>query len=92
MAQTQHQFGRSEKRFDIFAFLQRLRYNKENPAVADAAFMKLSAHQWYLSEEIIAFLFFSQHSSLTNKVKESMALRLLSMPPPDEFCGGYSCF
>ena len=68
-------------------FLQdMLRYKKENPAVVDAAFMKLSAHQWYLTKEIAAFSFFSRHSYLTNKVEESMVLRLLSMSPPDEFC------
>ena len=69
-----------------------LRYKKEDPAVVDAAFMKLSAHQWYLNEEIVAFSFFSQHSYLTNEVKESMALRLLSMSPPDEFRRGIPVF
>ena len=67
MAQIQHRFGRSDKRFDIFAGM--LRYKKEDPAVADAAFMKLSAHQWYLTEEIVAFSFFNQHSYLTNESK-----------------------
>ena len=70
-----------------------LRYKKEDPAVADAAFMKLSAHQWYLTEEIVAFSFFNQHSYLTHEVRESMVLRLLLMSPPDEFPPmGYSCF
>ena len=65
-----------------------LRYKKENPAVADTAFMKRSAHLWYLTEEIVAFSFFSQHSYRSNEVKESMAVKLLSMSPPDEFRWG----
>ena len=74
-------------------FLQEmLRYKKEDPAVANAAFMKLSAHRWYLTEEIVAFSFFNQHSYLTNEVKESMALRLLSMSPLDEFRRGIPVF
>ena len=54
----------------------------------DTAFMKLSAHLRYLPEEIVAFSFFSQHSYVT----KSMALRLLSMLPPDEFCRGILVF
>ena len=69
-----------------------LRYKKEDLAAADVALMKLSTHQWYLTEEIVAFSFFSQHSYLTNEVKESMALRLLSMSPRDEFCQGIPVF
>ena len=77
---------------DLTFLQEMLRYKKEDSAVADAAFMKLSAHQWYLTEEIVAFSFFSQHSYLTNEVKESMALRLLSMSPPDEFRRGVPVF
>ena len=69
-----------------------LRYKKEGPVVADAAFIKLSAHQRYLTEEILAFSYFNQHSYLTNEVKESMILKLLLMSPPDEFpLMEYSC-
>ena len=77
---------------DLTFLLEMLRYKKEDPAVADAAFMKLSAHQWYLTEEIVAFSFLSQHSYLTNEVKGSMALRLLSLSPPDEFRRGIPVF
>ena len=72
MAQIQQRLGRSDKRFDNLQVM--LRYEKEDPGVAYAALIKLSAHQLYLTEEIVAFSFFSQHSYLANKVKESMAL------------------
>ena len=47
--------------------------------------MKLSAHRGHLTKEIVTFSVFSQHSYLTDEVKESMALILLLMSPPDEF-------
>ena len=62
-----------------------LRYKNEDPTVADTAFNKLSSHQWYLTQETVAFSFFSQHPLLTNEMKESMAFKLLSISPPDEF-------
>ena len=74
-------------------FLQdMISYKEEDPAVADAAFNKLSSHQWYLTEEIVAFSFFSQHSSLTNEIRESMALRLLSIVPPQKYRRGVPLF
>ena len=60
MAQIQHRLRRTDKQFDIFA--GHVTLQKTNPAVADVAFMKLSAHKWYLTEEMVAFSFFSQHS------------------------------
>ena len=74
-------------------FLQdMISYKEEDPAVADAAFNKLSSHQWYLTEEIVAFSFFSQHSSLTNEIRESMALRVLSIVPPQKYRRGVPLF
>ena len=74
-------------------FLQdMISYKEEDPAVADAAFNKLSSHQWYLTKEIVAFSFFSQHSSLTNEIRESMALRLLSIVPPQKYRRGVPLF
>ena len=62
-----------------------LRYKNEDSTVADTAFNKLSSHQWYLTQEAVAFSFFSQHPLLTNETKESMAFQLLSISPPNEF-------
>ena len=69
-----------------------LRYKNEDSTVADTAFNKLSSHQWYLTQETVAFSFFSQHPFLTNEMKESMAFQLLSMSPPDEFHRGIPVF
>ena len=77
---------------DLIFLQNMIRYKTEDPAVADAAFAKLSAHQWYLTEETVVFSFFSHHPLLTNEVKESMALRLLSVSPPDEFRRGIPVF
>jgi len=74
-------------------FLQNmLIYRKEDVVVADAAYQKLSNHRWYLNEDTVAFSFFSDHPLVTVKVKESMALRLLSTSPPDEFHRGVPVF
>ena len=62
-----------------------LRYKNEDSTVADTGFNKLSSHQWYLTQETVAFSFFSQHSLLTNEIKESVAFQLLSISPPDKF-------
>ena len=64
----------------------------EDPTIADSAFNKLSLHQWYLTQETVAFSFFSQHFLLTNEIKESMAFQLLSISPSDEFRRGISVF
>ena len=69
-----------------------LRYKNEDSTVPDTAFDKLSSHQWYLTQETVAFFFFSQHSLLINKKKESMAFQLLSISPPDEFRRGIPVF
>ena len=77
---------------DLTFFHDMLRYRKEDPTVADTAFNKLSSHQWYLTQETVAFSFFSEHPLLTSKVKESMAFQLLSISPPDEFRRGIPVF
>ena len=71
-----------------------LMYKDEDPtiAIADSAFNKLSLHQWYLTQETVAFSFFSQYPLLTNELKESMAFQLLSISPPDEFRRGIPVF
>ena len=69
-----------------------LRYKNEDPTVADTFFNKLSSHQWYLTQETVAFSFFSHHSLLINEMKESMAFQLLSISPPDEFRRGIPVF
>ena len=69
-----------------------LMYKNEDPTTPDSAFNKLSLHQWYLKQEMVAFSFFSQHPLLTNKMKESMAFQLLSILPPHEFCRGIPAF
>ena len=69
-----------------------LRYKNEDSTVADTAFNKLSSYQWYLTQESVAFSFFSQHPLLTNEMKESMAFQLLSISPPDEFRRGILVF
>ena len=68
-----------------------LMYN-EDPTIADSAFNKLPLHQWYLTQETVAFSFFSQHLLLTNEMKESMAFQLLSISPPDEIRKGIPVF
>ena len=74
-------------------FLQNmLIYQKEDAVVADTAYQKLLNHRWYLNEDTVAFLFFSDHPLVTVEVKESMALRLLSTSPPDEFHRGIPVF
>ena len=62
-----------------------LRYKNEDPTAADTFFNKLSSHHWYLTQETMAFSFFSQYPFLINEMKESMAFQLLSISPPDEF-------
>ena len=62
-----------------------LRYKNEYPTVADTFFNKLSSHQWYLTQETVAFSFFSQHPLLIKEMKESMAFQFLLISPPDEF-------
>ena len=70
-------------------FLQNMLINqKEDAVVADTAYQKLLNHRWYLNEDTVAFSFFSDHPLVTVEVKESMALRLLSTSPPDEFHRG----
>ena len=69
-----------------------LMYKNEDPIIADSAFNKLSLHQWYLTQETVAFSFFSQHPLLANEMKESMAFQLLSISPPDEFRKGITVF
>ena len=76
-----------------FTFLyDMLRYKNEDPTVADTFFNKLSSHQWYLTQETVAFSFFSQHPLLINEKKESMAFQLFSISPPDEFRRGIPVF
>ena len=59
-------------------FLQdMLMYKNEDPIIADSAFNKLSSHQWYLTQETVAFSFFSQHPLLTNEIK-----RVHGIPAP----------
>ena len=73
-------------------FLQNmLIFQKEDAVVADTAYQKLLNHRWYLNEDTVAFSFFSDHPLVTVEVKESMALRLLSTSPPDEFIVVYQC-
>ena len=67
-------------------------YKIEDPTVADIFFNKLLSHQWYLTQETVAFSFFSQHPLLINEMKESMAFQLLSISPPDEFRRGIPVF
>ena len=62
-----------------------LRYENEDPTLADTASNKLLSHQWYLTQETVAFFFFSQHPLSANEMKESMAFQLLSISPLDEF-------
>ena len=69
-----------------------LRYKNEDPTVADIFFNKLSSYQWYLTQETVAFSFFSQHPLLADEMKEFMAFQLLLISPPDEFCRGISVF
>ena len=70
-------------------FLQNMiEYRSDDHVVADSAFKKLSSHKWYLNEETVAFSFFSDHRCMSSDVKEAMALRLLSISPPDEFRRG----
>ena len=66
-------------------------YQTEDAIVASAVFNKLSSHTWYLTETTVAFSLFSNHS-MTAKVKESMASRLLSTSSVDEFCRGIPQF
>ena len=75
------------------AFVQdMLRYKNKDSTVVDTAFNKLSSHQWHLTQETVAFSFFSQHPLLTNETKESMAFQLLLISPPDEFRRGILVF
>ena len=67
-------------------------YKNEDPTIADSAFNKLSLHQWYLTQETMAFSCFSHHPLLTNETKESMAFQLLSISPLDKFRKGISVF
>jgi len=60
-------------------------YKETNAEVAEAAFKKLLSHRWYLTEETVTFCFFSDNSLVSNKIKVSMALQLLSTTVPDEF-------
>ena len=69
-----------------------LRYKNKDLTVADNTFNKLSSYQWYLTQETVAFSFFSQYPLLTNEMKKSLAFQLLSISPPDEFCRGIPVF
>ena len=69
-----------------------LRHKNEDPPVADTFFNKLLSHQWYLTQETMAFSFFSQHPLLINEMKEFMAFQLLSISPPHEFRRGITVF
>ena len=67
-------------------------YQKEEAVVADTAYQKLLNHRWYLNEDTVVFLFFSDHPLVTVEVTELMALRLLLLSPPDQFHRGIPMF
>jgi len=70
---------------DLECLKNLINYKETDAEVAEAAFKKLLSHRWYLTEETVAFCFFSDNSLVSIKIKESMALRLLSTTVPDKF-------
>ena len=71
-------------------FLQNMiKYQTEDAIFANAAFIKLSSHTWYLTKTAVAFSFLSNHFMMPAKVKK---LRLLSTSSLDEFGSDISHF
>ena len=65
-------------------------YKQIDKEVADVILSKITNHQWYLTEEVVPFAFFSKHVSST--VKKDMAAKLLEIPVPKNFRLGKPVF
>ena len=49
-----------------FLFLENMsQYEKSDSAKAQAAFKKLAKHRWYLEEETVVYVLFSDHPAIT---------------------------
>ena len=69
-----------------FLFLENMsQYEKFDSAVAQAASKKLAKHKWYLEEETVVYVLFSDLPAITNGRKREMAQRLLNVPKPASF-------
>ena len=72
-----------------FLFLENMsQYEKFDSAVAQAASKKLAKHRWYLEEETVVYVLFSDHPAITNGDKREMAQRLLNVPKLESFRTG----
>ena len=72
-----------------FLFLENMsQYEKFDSAVAQAASKKLAKRRWYLEEDIVVYVLFSDHPAITNGDKREMAQRLLNVPKPASFRTG----
>jgi hypothetical protein len=67
-------------------------YRLVDPEIADVVLKKLSNHGWYLTEEVVPFVLFSNHYSINDVVKQDIASKLLEMPVPDSFRLGKPLF
>ena len=72
-----------------FLFLENMsHYEKFGSAVAQTAFKKMAKHRWYLEEETVVYVLFSDHPAITNGDKREMAQRFLNVPKPESFRTG----
>ena len=72
-----------------FLFLKNMsQYEKFDSALAQVLSKKLAKHRWYLEEETVVYVLFSDHPAITNGDKSEMAQRLLNVPKPESFRTG----
>ena len=60
--------------------------------VANAALSKMLRHLWYLTEELVVFVLFSDNPEITCSLKREMGDKIISTPKPDSFRLGRPIF
>src|SRR5207253_1570916 len=58
------------------------KYKDDNPAISSVALKKFLGHQWYLSEELVAFAFFDDAVTSETKVRMVDALKTQRVEHP----------
>jgi len=69
-----------------------IKYQTVNREIAYAVLKKMFNHRWYLTEEIVQFVLFSKHPTITKQMKEDIAAKLLITPVPEQFRLGKPVF
>jgi len=78
--------------YDLQLFHDMIAYREVDKEIAEEVLRKLANHCWYLTEEVVPFVLFSNNPAVTEEIKQEIARKIMITPIPENFRLGKPVF